>query len=911
MRGKIRSILLLFFFLSACELVEPPTPPEKSNWNCESLKITGNQDDLSYYLCEGYNGTYSGDIKQRTMSDGSPIQFGEELHQVPKEEYNNYFDPHGQGSFKRNGDLEYSVEGSFSNGFFYNGKYIKEYEEGNKIEAKGEFVYPTEYSRSQSHWTVEPTFSDGVITLYDSLGRKIVIQDGDFEYSSDRIYLSDGKKTIITHDREYVGIGITYKKDETKGVEIRFVDINTKKESGLQVGDIIIGIEANNIFTSFENLDLAEISESFANINDSNIILNVINKDGQKKISVERRNILSKGCEITVDGRWNEEINLIGSPVIIDHPNGIIKATLRNGEISYGKMSIEFDPNRKNTILEYHSQNRSPMYNRVMGIENDEKRLKDKFSASAYYGSRSIFSPNISRDSLNLINFEYKGTFDIDKSDNSIVEGEVRWLSIFNCASQPEIVKEHAILNASDKRYLVNESPIVFTDKTSLEFKDYNEAPENWDKNVIKDSQIIYIELLESDADRKITKQETVQSTYRSGYREVYNVAYDQALIAVQRARDRVYSAEIGKATRNTKCGNANSLGGAILCSIIDNSGVNSAKSELEKALGQLNSTPRVLNEPVMDPHFFNKNYVKASKKTKVKISLIDHISNTYKEKIITSIEDKETIILDREIPLTDPKVRSHERNTMTEDELDRWIDLKPMPDYDSLRSLIRDVSNDGNRQEFRTALKRVTTKEKKKESIKRIAKSNNSKEPIIDYGNSVVVIEDLKGNSGAGFYIRDQLIMTNAHVVNNKKYLNIKSESGESFIGEVLMKDLSSDLAVINVKRKGEPIVIKPGCSVRRGEEVIAIGHPEGFEFSLTKGIISGLRTKRLFAGGKSVRVIQIDANITYGNSGGPLLDNEGYLVGVNSYGEGDADFLDFSIHCSEVEKFLQKNIP
>ena len=178
------------------------------------------------------------------------------------------------------------------------------------------------------------------------------------------------------------------------------------------------------------------------------------------------------------------------------------------------------------------------------------------------------------------------------------------------------------------------------------------------------------------------------------------------------------------------------------------------------------------------------------------------------------------------------------------------------------------------------------------------------------DYEESVLVIEDLQGGLGTGFYVRDELIMTNAHVVGDKKYMTIRNKEGESFIGQVLKKDLGSDLAVLTTKLSGKPLELKPGCKIKRGEDVTTIGHPKGFEYSLTKGIVSSVRSMHLIPGASRVRYIQIDAPLNPGNSGGPLMDSNGYVIGVNTWGyEGNS--LNFSIHCSEIKRFIEKYIP
>ena len=187
-----------------------------------------------------------------------------------------------------------------------------------------------------------------------------------------------------------------------------------------------------------------------------------------------------------------------------------------------------------------------------------------------------------------------------------------------------------------------------------------------------------------------------------------------------------------------------------------------------------------------------------------------------------------------------------------------------------------------------------------------------NEDVPIYDYEESVVIIEDLQGGLGTGFYVRDELIITNQHVVGDRKYLTIKNKEGESFIGQVLKTDLGSDLAVLTTTQSGKPLELKPGCSVKKGEVVTTIGHPSGYEYSLTKGIISSVRTmdNPFIPGAGKIEYIQIDAPINPGNSGGPLIDSNGYVVGVNTWG-ARGDNLGFSIHCSEVEEFLKKYVP
>ena len=151
----------LFFVITACELVDPPTPPNKSGWDCKK------NESISGFACEGFNGTYTGEASQRTMSDGSPIPFGEDIYQIPIEDYGLYFEPHGRGEFERKGEGLYLIKGLFTNNSFYNGKLIEERENTARIEQVGEFD-------SSSNWVIRPAFTRGTFTRFHPSGKKVI-----------------------------------------------------------------------------------------------------------------------------------------------------------------------------------------------------------------------------------------------------------------------------------------------------------------------------------------------------------------------------------------------------------------------------------------------------------------------------------------------------------------------------------------------------------------------------------------------------------------------------------------------------------------------------------------------------------------------------------------------------------------
>lgn len=132
---------------------------------------------------------------------------------------------------------------------------------------------------------------------------------------------------------------------------------------------------------------------------------------------------------------------------------------------------------------------------------------------------------------------------------------------------------------------------------------------------------------------------------------------------------------------------------------------------------------------------------------------------------------------------------------------------------------------------------------------------------------------------TGSGFFIsKDGYLLTNRHVVGNDQVVKIKLPTGRELIGEVLRSHVARDVALV----KTEPVGI-PALSIREdqpniGEEVYVIGSPLGdtFNTSLTRGILGGYRVL------DKQRLLQSDVNILPGNSGGPLLDTGGRVIGI-----------------------------
>ncbi len=167
-----------------------------------------------------------------------------------------------------------------------------------------------------------------------------------------------------------------------------------------------------------------------------------------------------------------------------------------------------------------------------------------------------------------------------------------------------------------------------------------------------------------------------------------------------------------------------------------------------------------------------------------------------------------------------------------------------------------------------------------------------------------------------SGFiYGADGYIVTNNHVVEGAGSIKVSVRDGSTYVAEVVGTDPDSDLAVIRIDASGLPAaVLGSSSSLAVGDPAIAVGSPEGFEGSVTSGIISAL-DRTITISGREVLygVIQTDAAINPGNSGGPLCNIAGEVVGINTaiYSEsGGYDGLGFAIPIDSAKPVIEELI-
>jgi S1-C subfamily serine protease len=141
---------------------------------------------------------------------------------------------------------------------------------------------------------------------------------------------------------------------------------------------------------------------------------------------------------------------------------------------------------------------------------------------------------------------------------------------------------------------------------------------------------------------------------------------------------------------------------------------------------------------------------------------------------------------------------------------------------------------------------------------------------------------------TGSGFLVdNDGHILTNAHVVEGAKRVDVRLGDGDSQQAQIVGTDPSTDIALLKIDNTegAHPLPLGDSSRVQVGDPVVAIGNPFGLDRTVTTGIVSALQRQIQAPNGFSISdVIQTDAAINPGNSGGPLIDGAGQVIGINS---------------------------
>jgi len=181
----------------------------------------------------------------------------------------------------------------------------------------------------------------------------------------------------------------------------------------------------------------------------------------------------------------------------------------------------------------------------------------------------------------------------------------------------------------------------------------------------------------------------------------------------------------------------------------------------------------------------------------------------------------------------------------------------------------------------------------------------SKSVEDIVDASMPAVVVVEASAGRGSGFFVSPDLVLTNAHVAGSDYSVTLKLTTGEAQTGTVVARSSDVDLAVLKVAhpKPDQPfLTLGAARDLRVGQEVVVIGSPLGvLENSVTRGIVSAVRNV------SGLLLIQTDAALNPGNSGGPMLDREGLVVGITAMKiKGQAESIGFAIVADHARALL-----
>ena len=424
-----------------------------------------------------------------------------------------------------------------------------------------------------------------------------------------------------------------------------------------------------------------------------------------------------------------------------------------------------------------------------------------------------------------------------------------------------------------------------------------NAATENLDYLVVFDVAV-------ARSFRRVATQEKVDSQYQSSVRHEPNPVRTTRQIAVQTAQAGVQRVEIQASTGCLGCG----IIPAIIHASIMSGKRKDAQQALSNAISSLESEPMTLEKPVWSDYQFNRAHIDAKKVMSVNYYVIDLRERTYFKSFVT-VNEEQAFVVPYKLHDKDRNRSQHTNGVQREKDVETFeaaaISIKLTEILDHYRA------NRGTWKKLPSvkSLRQQMLKDKNTQLAKYRENTFDARALNDPRFDSVVVVYNPNGGVGSGFFVRPDLVLTNYHVIEDSKFVEMKLYDGQETFGKVVKTDIRLDLALVRVQQRGKPVRLYQRRTVDLGVTTEAIGHPKGLNFSITRGVISALRRlpSTYAPGGKEILFVQTDAAINPGNSGGPLFI-EDEVVGMNTQklAKVEVEGLGFALHFSEINAFM-----
>ncbi len=213
---------------------------------------------------------------------------------------------------------------------------------------------------------------------------------------------------------------------------------------------------------------------------------------------------------------------------------------------------------------------------------------------------------------------------------------------------------------------------------------------------------------------------------------------------------------------------------------------------------------------------------------------------------------------------------------------------------------------NSENQRNFRDVSLALAQQAAQQQSFEKeivlIKSSQQDFSSIVDDSIKSVVAVLTERSMGSGFIINPKgYVVTNYHVVQKEEEIKILTQDKRLIAAEIVGFDRLRDLALLKIEGEYDSLEMARNENVQVGRKVIAIGNPLGLSFTVTEGIISAINRE----GPNGLEeYVQTDVSLNPGNSGGPLIDTEGKVVGMNNFKVGGAESLGFALESEAIKK-------